>query len=113
MCTHRFEDTGLENLYTAELVESGGDVQVFCVSLDAMDLPHRITLVKVDVEGHELSVIRGMANLLERYHPILIVEDNDPAVPTFLANLGYRNEKLPSSPNRMYRHGTSGVAEQG
>jgi hypothetical protein len=33
--------------------------------------PHRIALVKVDVEEHEVSVIRGMRNLIERDHPIL------------------------------------------
>ena len=41
----------------------------------------RVGLVKVDVEGHELAVLRGAAGLLERHRPALILEVNDPVAP--------------------------------
>lgn len=31
-------------------------------------------LIKIDVEGHELSVLKGAENYIENYHPILIIE---------------------------------------
>jgi FkbM family methyltransferase len=48
--------------------------------------------VKVDVEGGELAVVRGLTATLERRHPILLVErsgDID-AVERLVADLGYR-----------------------
>lgn len=32
------------------------------------------TLIKIDVEGHELSVLKGAENVIEKYHPTLIIE---------------------------------------
>jgi FkbM family methyltransferase len=34
----------------------------------------RIDLVKIDVEGAELDVLRGMEQSLEKYHPLLLIE---------------------------------------
>ena len=74
-----------------------------CLSIDSLELPHRVALVKIDAEGHELGVLRGMVSLLGRDHPVLIVEDNSEVVETFLAELGYTSEKLPGSSNRIFR----------
>ena len=55
---------------------------VEAVSLDGFDAGRRlerVTLVKVDVEGHEMGVLRGGAGLLGRHRPALIVELNDVA----------------------------------
>lgn len=34
----------------------------------------RVTLIKVDVEGHELEVLRGAEGLIRRCRPVLLVE---------------------------------------
>lgn len=34
----------------------------------------RVTFMKVDVEGHELSVLRGAISILERCRPVLLIE---------------------------------------
>ncbi len=36
--------------------------------------PDSISLIKIDVEGHELSVIRGAAGFLSRHQPPLLIE---------------------------------------
>lgn len=55
--------------------EQGEPVNI--VALD--DLPlRRCRLIKVDVEGMELGVIRGAASLIQRCWPILYVENNRP-----------------------------------
>jgi hypothetical protein len=33
-----------------------------------------VGLIKIDVEGAEVKVLTGARNLLERYHPVLVVE---------------------------------------
>ena len=66
--------------------------------LDSFDLD-RVRLIKIDVEGHELAVLRGGATLLERDHPVLVVEldirngDVAPAM-ELLAERGYRSYVL-------------------
>ncbi len=61
------------------------------LSIDSLDLPHRVALVKMDVEGHELAVCKGMRLLIQRDWPVLIVEDHDTGtgVPEYLQALGY------------------------
>lgn len=105
MVTHVFEETGLDDLYTAELVPANktGSVRVLCLTVDSLALPQPVALVKIDAEGHELPVLKGMQELLTRDHPILIVEDNDPDVPRFLRGFGYACNKIEGSPNRIYR----------
>lgn len=58
-----------------------------------------VRLIKVDVEGHELPALRGARSLLERDHPVLVVEldvrhDNVAPVIEFLTELGYRSSIL-------------------
>lgn len=66
------------------------------LDIDALNLQKRIKLIKVDVEGFEQAVCRGMAQLLQRDHPILIVEDHedDATLSGFLAQFGYTGRRL-------------------
>jgi FkbM family methyltransferase len=100
-----FDDTGLTNFYQAQLadVQHESALHVMCIAVDALDLPHPIRLVKIDTEGHELAVLRGMVKLLKRDRPTLIVEDNAPEVGSFLTALGYQAEKLPGSSNYVFK----------
>lgn len=36
--------------------------------------PIRIDLIKIDVEGYELNVLKGARQVLEQFHPLLVVE---------------------------------------
>lgn len=54
--------------------EGGEDVSV--VTLDSLGLA-AVFLIKIDVEGMELSVLRGAQTLLERCRPALYVENAD------------------------------------
>jgi hypothetical protein len=59
----------------------------------------RVDVVKIDVEGHELAVLKGAVATLGRYHPLLLVEirseflrqagTSRDAVYAFLKELGY------------------------
>lgn len=101
MTMPKFE-TGLDNYYMAQLVTEGGEFSVLCICVDALKLQNRVSLVKIDAEGHELSVIRGMRELLKRHHPVLVVEDNVREVAPYLVALGYREQKITGSSNQIF-----------
>lgn len=71
-----------------------------------------VDLIKIDVEGHELEVIRGGLETIRRNHPVLIIEDNAEQrveIQELLGGLGYRctsfaqlfNQPV-SSPNLIF-----------
>jgi FkbM family methyltransferase len=85
--------SGLPNYFQARV--GLGDRAVLCCALDELPVSQRIALVKIDVEEHEVSVIRGMLRLIERDRPILIIEGHEGIYPEFLVGYGYR--MLPKS----------------
>lgn len=63
--------------------------------------PDRLDLVKVDVEGADLHALGGMAGLLARHRPVLVVEDHSmygyyrqAELLELLSQLGYRAEQV-------------------
>jgi FkbM family methyltransferase len=95
-------DSGLKNYYMAALTSQDSEFEVLTITLDNIDLPKRIALVKMDVEGHELQALQGMERLLRRDRPRLIVEGVSDEVGELLASLDYDFEQLPQSPNRIF-----------
>ncbi|MGW1888954.1 FkbM family methyltransferase [Streptomyces sp. NPDC002004] len=74
-------------------------VEVPCVTLDGLGL-RGVGFVKIDVDGHELPVLRGAVRLLDRDRPALFVELESriqPVAPVveLLARHGYRGWVLP------------------
>ena len=73
---------GGENFYEAEIVEDGGgesQLRRFTVRVDTVDslserMPAAITFMKVDVEGHEVAVLRGGQRVLSQARPALLLE---------------------------------------
>jgi FkbM family methyltransferase len=52
------------------------EIDVAVKTLDEHDL-RGVGFIKIDVEGHELAVLRGATATLDREHPNLLVEAND------------------------------------
>ena len=59
------------NLGSICVVEGQGDSRV--VDLDKLGLDN-ISLIKIDVEGHELNVIRGAKETIKNHSPVIIAE---------------------------------------
>ena len=93
-------DTGLTNYYEARISDHADyALTVLTIPLDAFVATRRIALVKIDVEGHEAFVLRGMKHIIELSHPILIVETESEEIVRNLTMLGYTTNRLEQSPN--------------
>ena len=102
-------DIGLKNYYEASISASGAGMQVLTLKIDSLEIERKISLVKIDVEEHEAQVLEGMAKLLERDHPTLIVETGSNDVIQMLeSRYVYRSERLPDSPNVLFRYEKGG-----
>ncbi|MBW2271411.1 MAG: FkbM family methyltransferase [Deltaproteobacteria bacterium] len=53
--------------------EEGSDYEVRVDVLDSFEFP-RIDFIKIDAEGHDLDIVLGGARLIERDHPVLLIE---------------------------------------
>jgi hypothetical protein len=49
-----------------------------------------VSLVKVDVEGHERQVLAGARETLTRWRPLVVVEDWERELGPLMAAFGYR-----------------------
>lgn len=98
-------DSGLPNIYEARISLSGSVRESFRMRIDGLSLSGKVSLVKVDTEGHELSTLQGMEQLLGQHSPTLIVEGECPKVADYLASFGYQQEQFSGSPNKVFRCG--------
>lgn len=114
------DNWGGASLETRGSQESGYDE--FEVSVTTLDLfaetngLGNVSLIKCDVEGHELKVFRGGEQLLKTHRPALLFECDDPKVPdcdvfSYLESIGYKGfcfhegltpvEKIPELGDRL------------
>jgi FkbM family methyltransferase len=88
--------SGLENYYQARIVENPEVTRHTRVSVDSKRLDTifshlrgKVSFIKCDVEGHELKVIKGAADLIRNSEPALYFEissnPDDPHSPAFEA----------------------------
>jgi FkbM family methyltransferase len=64
--------------------------------LDSFDI-HPVSFIKIDVEGHELEVLKGGFNTLVHNRPIVLIEIKPPNIDeafSFFAQLQYERKKL-------------------
>lgn len=100
-------NSGLDNFYMARLGRFRGSAtvrtrRVLTLALDKIGLENRISLVKVDAEGHEKYVLDGMWGLIQRDRPRLILETTSTEIHARVTDIGYKLQQIPGSPNRVY-----------
>ena len=81
--------------YTQISLQEEGNVKI--VSIDELGIKEKITFVKIDVEGFELEVLKGMQETLKRDKPLLMIEiwkKNLKEVYTLMDSLGYSIETM-------------------
>ena len=103
MSIPKSSDTGQRNYYEAHLTSRNeSELQVLTVSLDAIQISQPVRLIKIDAEGHELAVLKGMRKTLLRDRPVLIVETPNAEVTDFCGSLAYIAVTFANSPNVVF-----------
>jgi FkbM family methyltransferase len=94
---------GRATIETHNLLDDFSDFDVVSVrTIKLDDIVHRpVGLIKVDVEGHEMAVLRGATRILKTDRPNLLLEIEERHMPgcvaaafDFLGELGYRGAFL-------------------
>ena len=67
------------NSASAYIGEAGKIADVEMTALE-IAVPWTVNLIKIDVEGYELNVLRGAGNLIKKCKPILVIEINPEAL---------------------------------
>lgn len=90
------KQTGLRNyggssIQKTEGMDESTKTEIECRRLD--DVYKGVSsVIKIDVEGHELEVLKGAENIIKKYMPMLLIEIFDfenNEVPKYLKSLGY------------------------
>lgn len=92
-------DFGRSTLEQENTVEDNYDIEINSVPIKRLDdytFEQEISCIKIDVEGHEESVLRGAQKTIAKFLPVLIIEVEDRhrqdavnSTASFLKNLGY------------------------
>jgi len=101
----RIQVRARNNSGSARIIKNGGEGEAIeTAKLDniwasAMEKDASCSLIKIDVEGHEISVLRGAIRLLKEHRPCILIEIDPPRlaeagssveeVQDFLDQLGY------------------------
>ena len=86
-----FNDGHAQNSGVVHIVKNSDNSNIV-LSLDDLTLP-KVSFIKIDVEGHELSCMQGMTRLLLDQKPLIWLEENnigDYRVIPYLEKLGYK-----------------------
>lgn len=88
------------NTGSAVITVGGGTIRV--VTLDSLGLAPSV--VKIDVEGHELEVLKGAEQTLIAHRPAVIVEHHSGPIDEVFAQFGYRRVAgtVAGSPTFLY-----------
>lgn len=91
------------NSGTARIHSSGLEIELN--TLDSFDF-NGVTFIKIDVEGHELEVIKGAINTIETFKPDILVEVHLGITPEDVKNIlpqGYIFERLGHESHYLYK----------
>lgn len=70
-----FAERKPENIGGQSLILDGSDAApISVINLDSLDIEDKVRAIKIDVEGMELSVLKGAATLISRDTPYLFIE---------------------------------------
>jgi len=113
-------NSGKSSLCASNVAVAGKamSVSVACTRADELVSRHHLSnvrLVKIDVEGAELSVLQGLTTLLRVCRPLLLVELEHPLLAAFntsaeeiyvfLRGFGYSGQRIPGSANHLFTAG--------
>ncbi len=99
----RFENGGMEKRrgYLSNYRNEARCSEKLCVTLDHLAV--KPSLIKIDVEGDEILVLKGGLSTINSCKPIVVVEENEGDY-EFLLEIGYIRYKIRGSRNVVFCH---------
>lgn len=99
------EDAGLTSLETKDLANKKTEITLSTMDEELKNIKKRVSFIKVDVEGHELEVLKGAKSIIEKNNPYIVFEFNPHIYEkklkgsslellTFLNNFGYQIKEI-------------------
>lgn len=83
----------INNIGTAQLdFNESGDIPI--ISIDDLKINENVDFIKIDVEGFELNVVKGMIETLKQFKPLIMIEIRDflfNDIDNILASIGYEH----------------------
>ena len=66
--------------------EDNNITQVKSIALDDYKFPNhkKISVIKINLEGNELEILKGMINIIKHHQPVLIFHNLDPLINSLL-----------------------------
>ena len=69
-----FYEMGKATIHEENKFENFENFKVECKILDEFKFDNSISFIKIDVEGHEISVLNGAKNIIKKFKPNLLIE---------------------------------------
>ena len=69
-----FYEMGKATIHEENKFENYENFEVKCKKLDEFEFDNLISFIKIDVEGHEISVLNGAKNIIKKFKPNLLIE---------------------------------------
>jgi FkbM family methyltransferase len=112
--TVQLVETAGESLSCTRVARQGetGSEDVTVTTLDAFVAENgipRLDLIKIDIEGSEARFLRGAANSLRRWHPVLLIEINPAVLEQFGSTAAEVASLLSDLGYQLYRSSLTGL----
>jgi FkbM family methyltransferase len=82
---------GIDNVGMHSFADGPNKMPVLTMTIDSLNI-NEVSLIQLDIEGHELETLKGAINTIKKFKPILMVEitSNEEETIKFIENLGYK-----------------------
>ena len=81
-------NTGGGKLGGASTIDQDGDASITTLTIDMFNIEN-LTCIQLDVEGHELSALKGAKKTIYKNKPLILIEDNKNSCVEFLSEQNY------------------------
>ena len=81
-------------------------MDIICVKLDLfLEFFENISWIKIDVEGHEMEVLKGMMEIIKLYKSNIVVDNDDVdiiEIQKLLSSFNYKIKKINTDTNFIF-----------
>jgi len=107
-CDGSLRNYGGTSLHVSDGFDESSATMITLKRLDDVYTGPGVSMMKIDVEGHELDVLRGARETIQKWRPTLWVEifnfSTNPVVEFLMKDLGYKNVQARPESNYLFHY---------